>query len=191
MSKVKLIPESKISLNFSLILSLVLSAHKPSLWAGPFGQILNYFPEFSKKTWAGLYIFLRMFLLLQLFMTLWLSLLLSFPDGLIPTPPMGWSSWINFITIFRVQQTDLNWIYISLMMSPLLHLVLTLQPLLLACLPDGLHPTPPMGWSSWNSFFSYNSEEKMMAQVLWPCPIRLFKIEIQKLWRKFHPLWTN
>ena len=47
-----------------------------------------------------------------------------------------------------------------------LHLLLfTLQPLKLHCLPDGLHPTPPMGWSSWNTFFSYNSEEKMIAQV--------------------------
>ncbi len=32
-------------------------------------------------------------------------------------------------------------------------------------LPDGLHPTPPMGWTSWNTFFQYNSEEKMISQV--------------------------
>ena len=32
-------------------------------------------------------------------------------------------------------------------------------------LPDGLHPTPPMGWSSWNTFFGPGSEEQLMAQV--------------------------
>lgn len=42
--------------------------------------------------------------------------------------------------------------------------------LLFACgvvtgLPDGLHLTPPMGWTSWNTFFQYNSEEKMIAQA--------------------------
>ena len=50
-------------------------------------------------------------------------------------------------------------------MSFLLFLLLVNQPLQRHCLPDGLHPTPPMGWSSWNTFFSYNSEEKMIAQV--------------------------
>ena len=50
-------------------------------------------------------------------------------------------------------------------MSFLRFLLLTLQPLHRHCLPDGLHSTPPMGWSSWNTFFSYNSEEKMIAQV--------------------------
>ena len=50
-------------------------------------------------------------------------------------------------------------------MSLLRFLILFFQPLLLPCLPDGLHPTPPMGWSAWNTFFSYNSEEKMIAQV--------------------------
>jgi len=44
-------------------------------------------------------------------------------------------------------------------------LLTSLQPLLLMGLPDGLHRTPPMGWSSWNTFFSYNSEEKMIAQA--------------------------
>ncbi len=29
------------------------------------------------------------------------------------------------------------------------------------CLPDGLASTPPMGWSSWNTFFGDNDEEKM------------------------------
>ena len=104
---------------------------QPILWAGPFGQIPNYFSEFSKK--AGVYIFLKMSLLVQLLMTL--------------------------------------------------------QPFLLHSLPDGLHTTPPMGWSSWNTFFSYNSEEKMMAQVHRPCPKRSLKIEVQKLHRrKFHSL---
>ena len=32
-------------------------------------------------------------------------------------------------------------------------------------LPDGLHPTPPMGWSSWNTFFGPGSEEQLIAQV--------------------------
>ena len=32
-------------------------------------------------------------------------------------------------------------------------------------LPDGLHRTPPMGWTSWNTFFEQNSEEKMISQV--------------------------
>ena len=32
-------------------------------------------------------------------------------------------------------------------------------------LPDGLHLTPPMGWSSWNTFFGPGSEEQLMAQV--------------------------
>jgi len=50
-------------------------------------------------------------------------------------------------------------------MSFLLFLLLVNQPLQRHCLPDGLHPTPPMGWSSWNTFFSYNSEEKMIAQA--------------------------
>ena len=33
-------------------------------------------------------------------------------------------------------------------------------------LHDGLHPTPPMGWSSWNTFFGPGSEEIIMAQVI-------------------------
>ncbi|XP_023332001.1 alpha-galactosidase [Eurytemora carolleeae] len=32
-------------------------------------------------------------------------------------------------------------------------------------LPDGLHPTPPMGWTSWNTFFEFNSESKMISQA--------------------------
>ncbi len=28
-------------------------------------------------------------------------------------------------------------------------------------LQDGLHPTPMMGWSSWNTFFEENNEENM------------------------------
>merc|ERR1712215_30337 len=32
-------------------------------------------------------------------------------------------------------------------------------------LPDGLHPTPPMGWTSWNTFFENNSQVNMMSQV--------------------------
>ena len=32
-------------------------------------------------------------------------------------------------------------------------------------LPDGLHPTPPMGWSSWNTFFGPGSEGQIIAQV--------------------------
>ena len=32
-------------------------------------------------------------------------------------------------------------------------------------LPDGLHPTPPMGWTSWNTFFENNTEDKMISQV--------------------------
>ena len=32
-------------------------------------------------------------------------------------------------------------------------------------LSDGLHPTPPMGWTSWNTFFEENSQEKMISQV--------------------------
>ena len=30
-------------------------------------------------------------------------------------------------------------------------------------LQDGLHPTPMMGFSSWNAFFSTNNEEKMIG----------------------------
>ena len=33
-------------------------------------------------------------------------------------------------------------------------------------LPDGLHPTPPMGWSSWNTFFGPGSEKQLMDQVI-------------------------
>ena len=33
-------------------------------------------------------------------------------------------------------------------------------------LPDGLHKTPPMGWTSWNAFFTYFNEEKMMEQAI-------------------------
>jgi len=32
-------------------------------------------------------------------------------------------------------------------------------------LPDGLHPTPPMGWTSWNTFFEENSQDKMISQI--------------------------
>ena len=32
-------------------------------------------------------------------------------------------------------------------------------------IPDGLHPTPPMGWTSWNTFFTHFNEEKMISQV--------------------------
>ena len=31
------------------------------------------------------------------------------------------------------------------------------------CINDGLHPTPPMGFSSWNTFFENNDEEKMIG----------------------------
>ena len=37
-------------------------------------------------------------------------------------------------------------------------------------LPGGLHPTPPMGWTSWNTFFENNTEEKMISQVSPLCP---------------------
>ena len=30
---------------------------------------------------------------------------------------------------------------------------------------DGLHPTPPMGWTSWNTFFTDFNEEKMIGQA--------------------------
>ena len=46
--------------------------------------------------------------------------------------------------------------------------LLLLLPVLLSGvlgLPDGLHPTPPMGWTSWNTFFENNTEEKMISQV--------------------------
>ena len=33
-------------------------------------------------------------------------------------------------------------------------------------LPDGLHKTPPMGWTSWNAFFTYFNEEKMIEQAI-------------------------
>merc|ERR1712038_1682292 len=32
-------------------------------------------------------------------------------------------------------------------------------------LPGGLHRTPPMGWTSWNTFFENNSQVNMMSQV--------------------------
>ena len=32
-------------------------------------------------------------------------------------------------------------------------------------LPDGLHKTPPMGWTSWNTFFEENSQDKMISQI--------------------------
>ena len=35
----------------------------------------------------------------------------------------------------------------------------------IGALPDGLHKSPPMGWTSWNAFFGYCNEEKMMSQV--------------------------
>ena len=37
-------------------------------------------------------------------------------------------------------------------------------------LPGDLHPTPPMGWTSWNTFFENNTEEKMISQVWSLCP---------------------
>ena len=45
--------------------------------------------------------------------------------------------------------------------------MLLLLPLLpvVAALPDGLHPTPPMGWTSWNTFFENNTEAKMISQA--------------------------
>merc|ERR1711970_70824 len=43
---------------------------------------------------------------------------------------------------------------------PLLFLLTTV-----ISLPDGLHPTPPMGWTSWNTFFENNSEVKMISQM--------------------------
>jgi len=45
--------------------------------------------------------------------------------------------------------------------------MLLLLPLLpvAAALPDGLHPTPPMGWTSWNTFFENNTEAKMISQA--------------------------
>ena len=33
-------------------------------------------------------------------------------------------------------------------------------------LPDDLHKTPPMGWTSWNAFFTYFNEEKMIEQAI-------------------------
>ena len=44
-------------------------------------------------------------------------------------------------------------------------MILAFQHGKLLALPDGLHPTPPMGWSSWNTFFGPRDEETLMAQV--------------------------
>ena len=49
------------------------------------------------------------------------------------------------------------------MLSSSYFLLVLLSPAL--CLPDGLHRTPPQGWTSWNTFFEYNSEERMISQV--------------------------
>ena len=50
-------------------------------------------------------------------------------------------------------------------MNILVYLVVSLSLLKFhGCIPDGLHPTPPMGWTSWNTFFENNSETKMMGQ---------------------------
>merc|ERR1711942_459320 len=46
------------------------------------------------------------------------------------------------------------------LLSSLVLLALPATPL-----PDGLHPTPPMGWTSWNTFFEHNSQEKMISQM--------------------------
>ncbi len=42
-------------------------------------------------------------------------------------------------------------------------LFLSAAALLQSCagLQDGLAPTPPMGWSSWNTFFADNDEGKV------------------------------
>ena len=48
---------------------------------------------------------------------------------------------------------------------PLLPLLLHASLSAVQGLPDGLHPTPPMGWTSWNTFFEENSQERMITQV--------------------------
>ena len=48
---------------------------------------------------------------------------------------------------------------------PLLPLLLHVHLSAVLGLPDGLHPTPPMGWTSWNTFFEENSQERMITQV--------------------------
>ena len=53
-----------------------------------------------------------------------------------------------------------------LLLLPLrMTLLLLLLPLPLLALSDSLHPTPPMGWTSWNTFFENNTEEKMISQI--------------------------
>ena len=60
-----------------------------------------------------------------------------------------------------VYQAMMMVVYQAMMMVVLfLHI-----PTLVVSLPDGLHPTPPMGWTSWNTFFEYNSQEKMISQM--------------------------
>ncbi len=44
---------------------------------------------------------------------------------------------------------------------PLLSLTLLTRTDLVSSVSDGLANTPPMGWSSWNTFFETNNEEKM------------------------------
>ena len=44
-------------------------------------------------------------------------------------------------------------------------LSLALIPSLVVTLQDGLHPTPPMGWTSWNTFFQHNNQQKMVMQM--------------------------
>jgi len=48
-------------------------------------------------------------------------------------------------------------------MLPLIYSLLLLP--LAFSLPDGLHRTPPMGWTSWNTYFEENSQEKMISQI--------------------------
>ncbi len=45
--------------------------------------------------------------------------------------------------------------------TPLLLLFLSVANDIVRALDDGLASTPPMGWSSWNTFFAENDEEKM------------------------------
>ena len=51
----------------------------------------------------------------------------------------------------------------NLKMLPLIYSLLFLP--LAFSLPDGLHRTPPMGWTSWNTYFEENSQEKMISQI--------------------------
>merc|ERR1711970_829572 len=55
-------------------------------------------------------------------------------------------------------------------LAKMVTLITNFLPLLLLLswsngLPDGLHPTPPMGWTSWNTFFENNSQVKMISQM--------------------------